>query len=95
MTLGGVLVDQDLVQGLVAADGDVLLDVVGVDQAAVAQDDLDLAVEERDLVPVGHVRVAGAVLDVAGEVVPLLDLAQDVSAGGMRPSVRPLRMAPT
>ena len=38
-------------------------------------DDLDLAVEERDLVPGGHVRVAGAVLDVAGEVVPLLDLA--------------------
>ena len=33
-------VDQHLVQRLVAADGDVLLDIVGVDQAAVAQHDL-------------------------------------------------------
>ena len=73
---GGVGVDQDLVEGLVAADRDVLLDVVGVDEAAVAQHDLDLALEERDLVPVGQLGVAVAVLDVAGEVVPLLDLAE-------------------
>jgi hypothetical protein len=71
-----VLVDQDLVQGLVAADRDVLLDVVGVDQAAVAQHDLGLAVEERDLVPQRDVGVAGAVLDVPGEVIPLLHLPQ-------------------
>ena len=74
---GGVGVDQDLVEGLVAADRDVLLDVVGVEEAAVAEDDLHLALEERHLVPVGQLGVAVAVLHVAGEVVPLLDLAED------------------
>ena len=52
MTESGLRVDQHLVERLVAADGDVLLDVAGVDQAAVAQHDLLLPVEERDVVPV-------------------------------------------
>ena len=72
----GVRVDQDLVEGLVAPDRDVLLDVVRVDEPAVAQDDLHLALEEGDLVPVGQLGVAVAVLHVPRQVVPLLDLAQ-------------------
>ena len=41
-------VDQHLVERLVAADGDVLLDIVRADQAAVAQHDLLLRLEERE-----------------------------------------------
>ena len=52
----GALIDQDLIEGLVAADADVLLDVVGVDEAAVAEDDLLLALEEGDVVPVRAAR---------------------------------------
>ena len=68
-------------QRLVAADRDVLLDVVGIDQAAVAQHDLLLALEERHLVPGRHRRVSAAVVDVRRDVVPLLDLAQDEALG--------------
>ena len=79
-------VDQDLVERLVAADGDVLFDVVRADEAAVAQHDLLLRLEERHVVPERDVGEAGAVLDVGGEVVPLLDLAEgevfwDAAAG--------------
>ena len=70
-------VDEHLVEGLVAADGDVFLNVGGVDEAAVAQDDLLLAFEEREGVPGRDLRVALAVFDVAGDVVPLFDLAED------------------
>ncbi len=69
-------VDQNLVQGLVAADGDVFLDIVGIDQSGVAEHDLLLAAEERHLVPQRNVREAGAVLDVRGQMVPVLDPAQ-------------------
>ena len=44
-------VDQHLIERLVAADGDVLLDIVGADQAAVAQHDLLLRLEEGNVVP--------------------------------------------
>ena len=44
-------VDQHLVQRLVAADRDIFFDVVRIDQSAVAQDDLLLSAEERNLVP--------------------------------------------
>ena len=57
-------VAQHLVQRLVAADRDVLLDVVGVDQAAVAQHDLLLALEERHLVPGRHRRESAAIVDL-------------------------------
>ena len=93
MTPAGFCVDEDLVEGLVAADRDVLLDVVGVDEAAVAQHDLDLAVEEGDLVPEGHVRVAGPVAHVPGEVVPLLDLAEHQLLGGRRAVGKPVEDA--
>ena len=72
----GLAVDQHLVEGLVAADGDVFLDVVGIDQPGVAQDDLLLAAEERHLVPQRDVAEAGAIVNVRGEMVPFLDAAQ-------------------
>ena len=72
-----LVVDQRLVQRLVAADRDVFLDVVGIDQAAVAQHDLLLALEEGHLVPRGHSGIAVPVADGAGDVVPLFDLAVD------------------
>ncbi len=54
-------VDEHLVESLVAADGDVLLNVGGIDEAAVAQDDFLLAFEEREGVPGRDLRVALAV----------------------------------
>src|SRR5271167_5113955 len=39
----GLFVDQGLVQRLIAADRDVLLDIFGIDEAAVSQHDLLLA----------------------------------------------------
>ena len=77
----GRAVDQHLVQGLVAADGDVFLDVVGIDQPGVAQDDLLLAAEEGHLVPQRDVREAGAVVDLRSEMVPFLDPAQSQVGG--------------
>ena len=61
---------EHLGEGLVAVAGDVLVDVERVDDARVAQHDLDLAVEERDVVhlrlrPVGAGRVAHEALDHA------------------------------
>ena len=44
---------QHLGQRLVAVAGDVLLDLERVDDAGVAQDDLDLPVEELDVVQLG------------------------------------------
>ena len=64
ITDSGLLVDQHLVQRLVAADGDVFLDIVGIDEPAVAQHDLLLALEERHVVPQAAVREAGAIADV-------------------------------
>ena len=57
-------VDEHLVEGLVSADGDVFLDVGGIDQAAVAQNDLLLPLEERDRVPGRDLRIALAVFHV-------------------------------
>ena len=58
-------VDEHLVERLVAADGDVLLDVGGADEAAIAQNDLLLAFEEGQRVPERNVGIALAVADVA------------------------------
>ena len=70
-------VDQHLVKRLVAAHGDVLFDIVGADEAAVAQHDLFLRLEERQRrCQERDLGKAGAVLDVGGQVVPLFDLAQ-------------------
>src|SRR5208337_561443 len=44
-------VDEHLVQGLVSADRDVFLNVIGIDEAAIPQNDLLLAFEERHFVP--------------------------------------------
>ena len=79
-------VDQHLVQRLVPADRDVFLDVIGIDEAAIAQNDLLLAFEERHFVPQRHFGIAVPVLDGRRDVVPLFDFAIDqigreVSAG--------------
>src|ERR1035438_5382861 len=68
-------VDQHLVERLVAAHSDVLLDVGGIDQPAIAQDDLLLPLEKGNRIPRRDIRVALAVAHVPGHVVPLLDLA--------------------
>ena len=70
-------VDEDLVESLVAANGDVLLNVRWIDESAVAQDDLFLAFEKRKRVPRRDLRVALAVFHVCRNVVPLFDLAED------------------
>ena len=62
MTFPGGL-DQNFVQGLVSADRDVLLDVVRIDDSAIAQDDFLLAFEEWHLVPRRNFRIAMAVDD--------------------------------
>jgi hypothetical protein len=77
----GATIDEHLVEGLVAADGNVLLNVFGVDEAAVAQDDFLLAFEERNRVPRGDFRVALAVFQAGGNVIPFLDLAVDQVGG--------------
>ena len=69
-------VDQHLVERLVAADRDIFFDVVRVDQSAVAQDDLLLSAEERNLVPHRNVREAVAEMHLRGDVIPVFDLAQ-------------------
>lgn len=69
-------VDQDLVEGLVTADGNVLFDIVGVNEAAVAQHDFLLRLEERNGVPGRDFGETLAVVDARGEVVPLLDFAE-------------------
>ena len=48
--------------------------------------------EERHLVPRGNLREAGAVLDVRGEVVPVLDLAQSQVGGNGFAAARSSRM---
>src|SRR5579872_1830390 len=73
----GVGIDENLVKGLIAADGDVLLDIVRVDDPAIAQNDFLLAFEECDIVPRWHFRISGPITDVPGNVVPLFDLAID------------------
>ena len=85
-------VDQDFIERLVAADRDVLLDIVGIDEAAIAQDDFLLTLEERDLVPVRDFRITGAVLEVGGDVVPFFDLAEDAGRGSGCRSTRSCRM---
>jgi len=79
---GGHLGD-DLGEGLVPVAGDVLADVEGVDDPAVPQHDLDLAVEERDvrhlrLGLVGTGSVAHEALDDAALEQVLLDDLGDV-----------------
>ena len=76
-------VAQNLAQRLVSADRDIFLDVVGIDQAAVAQDDLLLTLEERHLIPGRHRRVSTAVVDLRRHMVPLFDLAQDEALGDL------------
>ncbi len=78
MTCFGGHLGEHLGEGLVAVAGDVLVDVERVDDAGVAQDDLDLAVEERDVVhlrlgPVGAGRVTHEALDHAALEEVLLD----------------------
>ena len=51
-------VDQDFVKRLIAADGDVLLDIVWIDEAAVAQNDFLLALEEGNVAPQRNFRIA-------------------------------------
>ena len=58
-------VDQHLVERLVAAHRNVLLNVRGIDEAAVAQNDLLLPLEERNRVPGSDLRVALSVFDDA------------------------------
>ncbi len=65
-------IDKHLVQRLVSADSDVLLNVVRVDNSAIAQDDLLLALEERHFIPswnfadnplrIGHARSGDPIL---------------------------------
>ncbi len=50
---------QGLGQGLVAVGGDILLDLLGIDAAAVAKDDEPLALEEIDVRHPGHGRPSG------------------------------------
>src|SRR5208283_2726685 len=67
--------DQDFVQGLIASDGDVFFDVVGIDESAIPQNDFLLPLEEGHLVPEGKLRVAPAIFQFRGNVIPFLDLA--------------------
>ena len=76
ITISGLASISTLYKRLVAADGDVLFDIVGADEAAVAQHDLLLRFEERHVLPGGNLGKARAVVDVRGQVVPLLDLAE-------------------
>ena len=88
----GPAIDQDLVERLIAADRDVFLNVVRIDEAAVAQDNFLLAFEEWDFVPRRHLRIAVAVLDVRSDVVPLFDLAIDQVGGDDLPMEMSWRM---
>ena len=74
-------VDQHLIQRLVAADCDVLLNVGRADQAAVAQNNFLLALEERQRVPDGNLGIALAIAHMRRNVVPLLDLRVDQIGG--------------
>ena len=77
----GAAIDEDLIERLIAADGDVLLDVGGADEAAVAENDFLLAFEEGQRVPERDLRIALAVAHVRGDVVPLFDFAVDEIGG--------------
>src|SRR5208282_2422861 len=79
-------IDQDLVQGLITSDGDVFFDVIGIDEPAIPQNDFLLSLKEGHVVPQRNLRVAAAIFQLRGDVIPLLDLAVrqvvcDVSAG--------------
>src|SRR5208283_3736642 len=79
-------IDQDLVQGLIASHGDVFFDVIGIDEPAIPQNDFLLSLEKGYVVPQGNLRVATAIFQFRGNVIPFLDLAVrqvvgDVSAG--------------
>ena len=74
----GPSVNQNLVERLVSSDADVFLNIVGIDEPAVAQNDLLLALEERHFVPGWHFRIATPISHVAGNVFPFLDLAVDM-----------------
>src|SRR5208282_4795710 len=73
----GASIDQYLVQCLITTDGDILLDVFGIDQSAIAQNNLLLSLEKGDCVPVRDIWVALAVFHVPCNVIPFLDLAVD------------------
>ncbi len=66
--LSGFHLGEDFGQRLVAFTGDVLLDLERVDDPGVAQDDLDLPVEEVDVAHLGDRSVgAGSVADQPGD----------------------------
>ena len=70
---------QHLGQALVAAQGNVVLDLLRIDLAAFAQHDLRLATEEIDVRHVGHVTAIGPTV---GQSVDDLALAQMVAHDG-------------
>jgi hypothetical protein len=79
----GPVVDEHVVKRLIAAHGDVLFHIVGIDQPAVAQNDLLLAFEKGDVAPGRNVGVAGSVLDLRGDMVPILNLAEGQVRGDL------------
>ena len=60
----GAAVDQDFVKSLITTDGDVFFDVIGIDEAAVAQNDFFLSLEEGDVTPETGFR------DIRGHISP-------------------------
>ena len=51
-----VRIDQYFVERLISADGDVFLNVIGIDEPAIPQNDLLLAFEERHVAPQRELR---------------------------------------
>src|SRR5581483_3007290 len=66
---------------LVTADCDVLFDIVRIDEPAIAENDLLLSFEKRNIAPQRHFWITGSVSEVAGDVVPLLDFAENEIGG--------------
>ena len=76
-----VVLREDLGQGLVAVAGDVVFDPLGIDDAAVAQDDFFLPLEEVDVGGVGDVPAVGPLVRQPLDDPPLEQvLADDLAA---------------
>ena len=77
------VIDEHVEQRLITADRHVLFHVIGIDQPAIAQHDLLLALEERNIAPGGDVGVTVPVLDLRRDVVPILNLAERQVGGNI------------
>ena len=80
----GAIGDDDLGQGLVAVAGDIIFDPLGIDHAAVAEDNLCLPLEEIHLGGVGHLTAVRPAMRQLRNNLPAKDVLADQDAAVLR-----------